>query len=91
MTLAGNDTTTQFIEGFGGTESPQLDRAVALLEEFAQQGRPVVAVTLSIGGNDLLEFGQSCSPGGGPPCPDRYERFYGLLERYRMQYLFPPE
>jgi len=53
VTLAGNDTTNDFV-------GSQLDLAVAALERYRREGRPVVAITLSIGGNDLLALKPIC-------------------------------
>jgi hypothetical protein len=78
VVLAGNDTAVEFINGVDG-ETPQLDRAVATLDEYHRQGRPVVAITISIGGNDLVEFDRACEGRGGPPCPDMFRE---LLDRY---------
>jgi len=71
VTLAGNDTADEFISGLRG-QTPQLDRAVAALEGWRREGRPVVAITLSIGGNDLVEMGRECHEQGKESCPDLY-------------------
>jgi hypothetical protein len=68
VTLASIDTADEFING----PKPQLDRAVAALEEWQREGRPVVAITLSIGGNDLVEVGHECEVPGGTSCLDLY-------------------
>src|SRR2546422_82232 len=70
VTLAGNDTTTEFIEGVGGVTPSQLDRALAAIEEYRREGRAIVAITLSIGGNDLLGLRAICRGRGGssPEC-----------------------
>ena len=83
VSLAGNDTAVEFIDGVGGNP-PQLDRAVAALQEYRRQGRDVVAITLSIGGNDLLALrtGMGCTGGGRPECIDAFAQ---LLERYTKQ------
>jgi GDSL-like Lipase/Acylhydrolase family len=76
VTLANSDrsigfvTADLFVHGYQGHE-PQLERAVSALEEFRREGRPVVAITLSIGGNDLVEVGNQCQ---SPPCLALYER-----------------
>src|SRR2546422_244302 len=70
VTLAGNDTTTEFVEGVGGVTPSQLDRALAAIEEYRREGRAIVAITLSIGGNDLLGLRAICRGRGGssPEC-----------------------
>lgn len=83
VTLAGNDTTVEFINGIGD-QLPQLDRAVAVLEEYGRQGRDVVAITLSIGGNDLLGLRPVCQGRGGGD-PECLQAFTDLLDRYAVQ------
>jgi GDSL-like Lipase/Acylhydrolase family len=76
VTLAHSDptiglvTADLFVKGYQGHE-PQLDRAVAALEAFRRDDRPVAAITLSIGGNDLVEVGNHCQ---SPPCLALYEQ-----------------
>ncbi len=83
VSLAGNDTLVEFINGVAG-QTPQLDRAVELLDQFKGEGRDVVAITLSIGGNDLLALRaeMGCTGGGEPKC---VQAFQHLLERYPEQ------
>lgn len=83
VSLAGNDTLVEFIGGAGG-QTPQLDRAVELLQRFRSEGRDVVAITLSIGGNDLLALRtqMGCTGGGRPEC---LEAFQEMLLRYPEQ------
>ena len=47
--------------GAGCFTSPQLDRAVQLIKQYRGDHRTVAAITLSIGGNDLVEVGRHCS------------------------------
>jgi len=75
VTLAGNDTTSEFV-------SSQLELAVAALEQYRLEGRPVVAITPSIGGNDLLELKPICQGRANPECIDKFAQ---ILERYRQQ------
>ena len=75
VTLAGNDTTSEFI-------GSQLEVAVAALERYRREGRPVVAITLSIGGNDLLALKPICQGRGSPECIDKFAQ---ILERYRQE------
>lgn len=42
---------------------PQLDCAVHLIEQYRRDHRKVAAITLSIGGNDLVEMGARCPTG----------------------------
>ncbi len=83
VTLAWNDTLDQFVNGFDG-QPPQLDHIIAVLSQFRREGRDVVAITLSIGGNDLLalrtELG--CTGGGRYECTQAFEE---VLERLRQQ------
>lgn len=81
VTLAGNDTADEFINGLRG-QTPQLDRAVAALEGWRDEGRPVVAITLSIGGNDLVEMGRKCHEQGKESCPELYG---AALRRYMQE------
>ena len=60
-----------FIGGPGGG-TPELDWAVSALEEWRREGRPVVAITLGIGGSDLVEVGTKCHALGKQSCPDIY-------------------
>jgi len=75
VSLAGNDTTSEFI-------GSQLELAVAALEQYRREGRHVVAITLSIGGNDLLELRPICQGRASPECIDK---FAAILERYHQQ------
>lgn len=81
LTTANNDTAREFINGTG-TGEPQLVRAVSLIEALRAEGRPIVAITMSIGGNDYVEVGETCSQ---PPCTELFlqilERMKGDLER----------
>jgi len=83
VTLAGNDTLDEFVNGMGG-QPPQLDRVIAALEQFRREGRDVVAITLSIGGNDLLALrtNMGCGGGGRPEC---VVAFGDLVERRTQQ------
>ncbi len=83
VSLAWNDTLDQFVNGFDG-QPPQLDRVVAALEQFRREGRDVVAITLSIGGNDLLALRteMGCTGGGRYECTQAFEE---VLERLRQQ------
>jgi len=75
VTLAGNDTTSEFI-------GSQLELAVAALEQYRREGRPVVAITLSIGGNDLLALKPICQGRANPECLDKFAE---ILEGYHQQ------
>lgn len=68
-TLARTQTTDEFIHGVGGDAS-QLDRAVDDLAAWRREGRDVVAITLSIGGSDLVAVGTKCRARGEQSCPD---------------------
>jgi hypothetical protein len=60
----------EFIDGFGGM--PNLDLVTSDLAEWRSQGRPVVAITLGIGGDDLVAVGTRCNSLGKRSCPDIY-------------------
>ena len=86
VTLADAGTADSFIQG-RGREEPQLDRAVALLDTLREQGRPVVAITMCIGGNDFLFL---TDPDTGRPCHEQLAsgcgpQFRATLERYKDQ------
>ena len=69
VSLAGNGTLQDFLH----TGSPtQLERAEELLASWHSEGRDVVAITLSIGGNDLLELGSRLRR--APPSARRFFR-----------------
>jgi len=78
ITTAGNDTADEFVHGSGGA-TPQLARAVSAIQGLRAAGRPIVSITLSIGGNDYVEVGQKCA---APPCNDI---FLQILERMKPQ------
>jgi hypothetical protein len=84
ITVAGNDTAWEFIRGIDDGE-PQLDRAVAKMRELEAAGRPIVAITMSIGGNDYVEVGERC---GTPPCT---ALFVEILERMKadLEQIYP--
>jgi hypothetical protein len=70
VTVAGNDTADTFIHGVNGAV-PQMQRALDALASFKREGRPVVAITMSIGGNDYVEVGERC--GSSPSCPQIFD------------------
>ena len=77
-TADGNYYTT---ETFIGAESgrSQLRLAEALLQRFDDDGVNVAAITLSIGGNDLVEVGNQCV---APPCAELYRQMRdSMVER----------
>jgi lysophospholipase L1-like esterase len=69
-TAIGAVTTAAFITSDFSHKS-QLELAVSALQEYRREHRPVVAITLSIGGNDLVEVGNACHT---PPCLELYEQ-----------------
>jgi lysophospholipase L1-like esterase len=86
LTLADAGTAQSFIHGGYGS-GPQLDRAVALLDDLRSRGEPVAAITMCIGGNDFLfledpEDGHACHTEGSPGC---LQVFLEMLERYEGQ------
>lgn len=71
ITVAGNDTADTFIHGVNGAV-PQMQRVRDALATFKRDGRPVVAITMSIGGNDYVEVGERCG-GSSPSCPQVFD------------------
>ena len=76
ITTAGNDTAHDFVGATGQVE-PQLERAVDTIQHLRAQGRPIVAITMSIGGNDYVEVGNECP---NPPCLEVFSR---ILDRMK--------
>ncbi len=60
---SGYQTTDTFISN-GGIE-PQLDIAIRLINQYRDEGVPLAAITMSIGGNNLVDIGRACA---SPPC-----------------------
>jgi lysophospholipase L1-like esterase len=83
-TTAGNDTAHTFVNGDGG-QTPQLGRAVETMQRLRSEGRPIVAITMSIGGNDYVEVGQRCP---NTPCTDL---FFEVLNRMKadLEQIYP--
>jgi hypothetical protein len=65
---SGYETTDTFINGMGGAQA-QLDFALSLIDYYKTAGFPVAAITMSIGGNNLVEIGRACP---SPPCTDAF-------------------
>jgi lysophospholipase L1-like esterase len=94
LSLADVGTAQSFIHGYYELEpqpppqpEPQLDRAVALLDDLRRRGEPVAAITMCIGGNDFLfledpEDGHDCHADGSPGC---LQVFLETLDRYEGQ------
>jgi hypothetical protein len=79
VSLAGDGTLQTFMHGIGG-QTPQLDVAVNLLHRFHDEGRDVVAISLSIGGNDLLALrNMGCQGAGQPTCVNLFSK---LMDSY---------
>jgi len=76
ITTAGNDTADEFVHGAGGA-TPQLERAVSTIQGLRAAGRPIVSITLSIGGNDYVEVGTKCA---APPCNDIFLQILGRMK-----------
>ncbi len=82
-TADGNYYTTETFIGSASGRS-QLRLAEALLQRFDEDGVDVAAVTLSIGGNDLVEVGNQC---GAPPCAELYRQMRDdMVERLDVIY-----
>ena len=76
ITTADAGTAHDFVNSAGG-EKPQLVRAVETMQQLQSEGRPIVAITLSIGGNDYVEVGAQCP---NPPCTDLYYEILGRMK-----------
>jgi hypothetical protein len=70
-TSRGDFVTTATFISDSGVGPSQLETAEERLRAFRDEGRRVVAITLSIGGNDLVSVGNQCAE---PPCYDLYFR-----------------
>jgi len=84
ITTADAGTAHDFVNGAGG-EKPQLERAVETMQRLQSEGRPIVAITMSIGGNDYIEVGNRCA---NPPCD---QVFFEILNRMRddLEQIYP--
>lgn len=71
----GFTTTDTFLSD--GSQEPQMDFALKLIEYYENSGTHVAAITMSIGGNNLVQLGESC---GAPPC---VEQFVAALNNLR--------
>ena len=81
VSLAGNGTLQDLLH----TGSPtQLERAEELLQSWRGDGRDVVAITLSTGGNDLLALRNAGCTGGGGGCE---ALFQDMLDTYQHSML----
>ncbi len=80
VSLAGNGTLRSFLNGGIGNR-PQLDVAEETIERLREEGHDIVAITLSIGGNDVLELRtvQGCTGGSRPECVGLFQ---DLVESY---------
>jgi hypothetical protein len=67
-------TTDTFISD--GSIEPQLDFAINLIRHYRDDGVPLAAITMSIGGNNLVDIGSSCA---SPPCRDLFLAGLGHL------------
>jgi hypothetical protein len=56
----------------GAGATLKLDRAISELEKWRREGRSVAAITLGIGGDDLMDIGAKCHAEGRQSCPDIY-------------------
>ncbi len=74
----GYQTTDTFINGMEGTE-PQLDFALTLIGYYRNAEVPIAAMTISIGGNNLVDIGRACA---SQPC---IEAFVAGLDHLREQ------
>jgi hypothetical protein len=65
---SGYETTDSFIAGRDGQQS-QLDGALELMEAYPRNGVPLAMLTMSIGGNNLVDIGRNCAQ---PPCVEAF-------------------
>jgi hypothetical protein len=75
---SGYETTDTFITGRNG-QQPQLDAALELMGAYPRMEIPLAALTMSIGGNNLVDIGRNCA---APPC---IEAFAAGLTHLREQ------
>ena len=68
QTLGSSYQTTDTFVYNGGIE-PELDSAIKLIGRYRDDGVPIAAITMSIGGNNLVEIGRACAL---PPCADLF-------------------
>ncbi|MEX0684337.1 MAG: SGNH/GDSL hydrolase family protein [Dehalococcoidia bacterium] len=89
VSLAGNGTLRSFLKGEPGASRPQLDVAEEVIADLRAGGHDVVAITLSIGGNDFLELRTNLGC-GGVPRPECQEAFTQILLDYpgKMQEVY---
>jgi lysophospholipase L1-like esterase len=73
----GYHTTDTFLDD--GSPEPQMEFALKLIDHYQGDGIPIAAITMSIGGNNLVELGRNCA---SPPCTDA---FVAGLEHLREQ------
>ncbi|MCH7809962.1 MAG: hypothetical protein IH863_05210 [Chloroflexi bacterium] len=77
VSLAGNGTLDTFLNG-SPDRRPQLDVAEETIQRIREEGHDVVAITLSIGGNDVLAL-RGAGPNGAA-CAARPECVGGFAE-----------
>jgi hypothetical protein len=81
VSLAGGGTLQDFLHAGSPT---QLERAEELLGQWRTEGRGVVAIALSIGGNDLLVLRTNGCTGGGGNCETLFQQ---MLDTYQHDML----
>jgi hypothetical protein len=64
---SGYHTTDTFLDD--GSPERQMEFALKLIEHYQGSGIPIAAITMSIGGNNLVEIGRNCAL---PPCTDAF-------------------
>jgi len=67
-------TTDTFISD--GSPEPQLEFAIKLIRRYRDDGVPLAAITMSIGGNNLVNIDRACA---SPPCMDLFLAGLGHL------------
>jgi len=65
---SGYETTDTFINGRNGQQA-QLDAALELMAAYPRNEIPLAALTMSIGGNNLVDIGRNCA---SPPCAEAF-------------------
>ncbi|HYM14261.1 MAG TPA: SGNH/GDSL hydrolase family protein [Dehalococcoidia bacterium] len=75
----GTFVTTDTLLRTQAMAGSQMQRLREALATYRREGRPVVAITLSVGGNNLVNMGRGCP---APPCTAAYEQALSRMTRH---------